>query len=333
MKDSHTHLSALTEVRNCMKEIHHGIKSTKWKKALPKKSLQKPLAKVCGLMSSYAYAPILRKLIDSKDPWLWLAGHCFVGIDPSSHEGQFNAMINDNQHPDNYNDQAYFLESLDQLVKSSAFQKVYKNHVRQEQQLAHSLLKYIKDLNKIYSKLMAIRLDLSYGEIYTADLEPECRVLNDWDLFHTYARDGFVNSFIGYAAKFEYGVDKGIHIHTLLFFDGSAVRQDVSIAKHLGEHWKNNITQGAGIYFNANTREYKMRMKHCAVGIFKRNDVDSLVGAKEIAKYFAKKDPIVRLAVPQLTQTLRRSSLTHRQKAMLDKRLAHEKLDARTLSG
>src|SRR5256885_13033469 len=39
------------------------------------------------------------------------------------------------------------------------------------------------------------------------------------------------------------------------------------------------------------------------------------------AKYFAKKDPIVRLAVPGLTQTLRRSSLTLPQKAMLEKRL------------
>src|SRR2546427_6026273 len=74
MQDSHTHLSALTQVRTCMKGIHHEMKSTKWKKALTKKSLQKQLAQVCGLMSPYAYAPVLRKLIESKDPWLWLAG-------------------------------------------------------------------------------------------------------------------------------------------------------------------------------------------------------------------------------------------------------------------
>ncbi|QIL80756.1 inovirus Gp2 family protein [Diaphorobacter sp. HDW4A] len=303
-----------------MKGIHHEMKSTKWKKALAKKILQKQLAQLCGLMSPYAYASVLRKLIESKDPWLWLAGHCFIGIDPYNHEGQLNALFNDDQHPDNYIDQAQFLESLDQLVKSSAFQKIYKNYVRQEQQLAHSLLEYIKDLNKIYSKLMVIRLDLSYGEIYTTDWEPERRVLNDWELFHEYAADAFKDSFIGYAAKFEYGADKGIHIHTLLFFDGSVVRQDVSIAKHLGKHWKNTITQGAGIYFNANTLKYKARMKHCAVGVFKRSDANFLIGAKEIAKYFAKKDPIVRLAVPGLTQTLRRSSPTLQQKAMLEKR-------------
>lgn len=314
-----------------MKDIHHEIKSMEWKKALAKKSFQKLLAQVCGLMSPYTYdLQVIRKLIENKDPWFWLAGQCFVGIEPSNHEEQFNAMISDNQHPENYFDRAQLLEGLDKLVKSSAFQKIYKNYVRQEKKLALSLFEYIKDLNKIYSKLMVIRLDLSYGEIYTTDYEPERRVLNDWDLFHSHALDNFDNSFIGYAAKFEYGADKGIHIHTLMFFDGSVVRQDITIAKRLGEHWKNTITQGAGIYFNANTLEYKVRMKHCAVGVFKRNDADFLVGAREIAKYFAKKDAIVRLAVPELTQTLRRSSLTFQQKSMLEKRLAHEERDAMT---
>ena len=74
-------------------------------------------------------------------------------------------------------------------------------------------------------------------------------------------------------------------------------------------------------------------MKYCAVGVFKRNDLDFLVGAKEIAKYFAKKDPIVRLAVLGLTQTLRRSSLTLQQKAMLEKRLAGKEQDVMTSSG
>lgn len=333
MPDSYIHLSALTQVRAHMKVIHNKMKSSNWKKSLINKSLQKQLALVCGLMHPYAYAPILRKLIESKDPWLWLAGNCFVGIDPSNHEGQFNALLDNDLELDNYIDQAQFLESLDQLVKSSVFKKIFKNHISQEQQLAHSLFEYIKDLNKIYAKLMVIRLDLSYGEIYTEDLEPECRVLNDWELFHAHTVHSFKDSFIGYVAKFEYGTDKGIHIHTLLFFDGSAVRQDVTIAKHLGEHWKNTITQGAGIYFNANTLEYKVRMKYCAVGVFKRNDLDFLVGAKEIAKYFAKKDPIVRLAVLGLTQTLRRSSLTLQQKAMLEKRLTGKEQDVMTSSG
>lgn len=333
MQNDYSHLSELTQVRACMKGIHNEMKSSKWRKVLIKKSLQKKLAQVCGLMPSYAYAPVLRKLIESKDPWLWLAGNCFINIDPLNHEGQFNALYNDDMHADSYIDKAQFVDILDQLTKSSAFQRIYRNHVRQEQLLAHSLFEHIRDLNKIYSKLMVIRLDLSYGEIYTADWEPERRVLNDWDLFHSYTANGFEDSFIGYAAKFEYGADKGIHIHTLLFFDGSAVRQDVTIAKHLGEHWKNTITQGAGIYFNANTLEYKVRMKYCAVGVFKRNDPDFLVGAKEIAKYFAKKDPIVRLAVPGLTQTLRRSSLTLPQKAMLEKRLTSEKRDTMTPSG
>jgi len=319
MKNDDSALSTLTQVRTCMKKIYNEIKSSKWRKNLTKKILQIQLAELCSLMSPYACAPVLRKLIESKDPWLWLAGNCFISIEPSSHEGQFNALCNDDINACSYIDKAEFIEFLDKFAKSSEFQKKYKNHIRQEQILANSLFEHIRDLNRIYSKLMVIRLDLSYGKTYTTDFNPECRVVNDWESFIKYTARSFKDSFISYAAKFEYGVEKGIHIHTLLFFDGSEVRRDVIIAQHLGEHWKTTITQRAGIYFNANTMKYKERMKNRAIGVFKRNDADFLVGAKEIATYFAKMDPIVRWAVPGLTQTLRRSSLTFRQKSMLQK--------------
>lgn len=319
MLNQHHYLSTLTEVRACTKEIRNAMKSSRWKKSLHSKSLQRLLTHLCELMTPYAGPIFIRKMIEGNDPWLWLAGSAFIGIDPANHEAQLNALLNDVISEENYIDRTLFLEHLDRSIKSAHFQRIYKNHIRKEQLLSKSLHDYIKDLNTIYSKLMVIRLDLSYGEIYTADMEPENRVLSDWELFLKYAREAFEPSFIGYAVKFEYGADKGIHAHTLLFLDGSIVRQDTSIARHLGEHWKNTITLGAGIYFNANTAEYKMRMKHCAIGVFKRNDASFLLGVKEIAAYFAKGDPIVRMIVPGMTQTLRRSSPTIKGKEALYK--------------
>lgn len=65
-------------------------------------------------------------------------------------------------------------------------------------------------------------------------------------------RHGFAKCFLGYAAKIEYGARKGPNMHLMLLFNGSNVRQDVSIARLIGELWKNKVTKGLVCITTAN---------------------------------------------------------------------------------
>ena len=260
------------------------------------------------LMKNYSHAYFLRKMIDSKDPWLWLAGASFIGIDPLFQEEIYDALLNNKMCIERYQDQAKFLEGIEHLIHTSELKKLRDNDRRKESLLEKSLFDWMSGLNTIHSKLMAIRLDLSYTSIYSTQMNPELRVISDWENFLAYMQKHFKKSFIGYIAKFEYGIKrKGIHIHTYLFFNGSVVRQDATIAKHLGETWQKQITHGLGIYRNANNLTYKAKMDDYALGVFRRNDAEFLRGARKISKYLAKRDPIVLMAIPKITRTLRRS--------------------------
>jgi hypothetical protein len=60
----------------------------------------------------------------------------------------------------------------------------------------------------------------------------------------------------GYIVKMEYGIDKGIHFHALILFDGSrrSNHSHIHSAKLLGEYWVDVVTKGSGDYWNSNAK-------------------------------------------------------------------------------
>jgi len=178
-----------------------------------------------------------------------------------------------------------------------------------------SLLCYVNDLRAAYRKLMVIRLDL-YADwaMYDPRNLPEC-----WEAMLKRIRNQYP-SFAGYVLKFEFGQDRGVHLHTLLFLNGSEVRQDVVIARALGELWISIPPQGVGSYHNANAHHYKSRMQNIAVGIIYGESDSFDAGMYAIASYMAKSDPIVLLALPQLHRTIRHGALNGEQKLKMARR-------------
>ena len=77
------------------------------------------------------------------------------------------------------------------------------------------------------------------------------------------------------------------------------VRQDVTIAKLIGEHWSKVTTGGMGVYFNCNAAPYKNRFSHCGVGVFNRLDEATVAGFQAVADYITKPDPLVTLMMPR----------------------------------
>ena len=110
-----------------------------------------------------------------------------------------------------------------------------------------STKKYIDALQKEYSKLNIIRVDLAYKKPYSDDITLEeanshfSRMSNN-----KRSKPKVFKGQIGQITKREFTEDKGIHFHTLFIFDGQKVQQDAYKADQIGEYWQNEITQGEG---------------------------------------------------------------------------------------
>ena len=104
----------------------------------------------------------------------------------------------------------------------------------------------------------------------------------------------FKKAFFGFASKFEYGLTKGYHFHSLIFLDGSLKRTDIVIAKLIGDYWNGTLTKGNGTYFNCNAKkeEYLYR----GIGMINRSEEDLINNLKyHAANYLCKTDYYIKL--------------------------------------
>lgn len=170
------------------------------------------------------------------------------------------------------------------------------DNVRREHQRKRSvLLKRLVAFKRVIPKLMVLRLDLGYGKEHaSASMD---RIIDDWAALKAFITTNFP-SYLSHVVKLEYGLQKGAHMHALLLFNGAMVRQDVTIAKLIGEHWSKVTTDGTGVYFNCNAAPYKNRFSHCGVGVFSRLDEATVAGFQAVADYITKPDPLVTLMMP-----------------------------------
>lgn len=205
------------------------------------------------------------------------------------------------------------LQALQSIPFALRLDSVRRSH----QKVRNSLQQYVHDLKLIYPKLMIVRLDLWYAQAYALNMRPELRILEDWERLRRFIAQGFARAWVGYAVKFEYGLQRGVHAHVLLLFNGREVREDATIGRLIGDHWRQVITNGVGGYFNTNTQAYKATMEYCGIGTFTSMTEDFREGMARMADYLAKPDHGVRLAVPDLEHSVRRSYLNGWQRNRL----------------
>ncbi len=215
----------------------------------------------------------------------------------------------------------HFLDCLRVEMAKKPYLKAADNLKRVHAATTLSLFNYLAGLKAAYSKIMIIRLDLHFPWHPEALLATTGREETQWKALLLYVKNSF-QSFLGYAAKFEVGAERGVHMHTVWVFNGSQVRSDVIIARMIGDHWHNEIQQGRAGYFNCNARKHLKRMKWPAVGSFTEANESFLVGMRHLSNYLAKPDTLVRVALPQISRRLRRSRLTDRQRRRIVQRKA-----------
>lgn len=155
-----------------------------------------------------------------------------------------------------------------------------------------SFERYTNSLFSRYARLLIVRIDLFYRkyELQTSERGKISReqVVKDRDrYFRGMGGNPLYKHLIGYAWKLEYGLEKGYHYHCFLFFDGSKVRKDVTLARMAGEDWI-MITQGKGVYWNCNA--HKSRYRELGIGMIAHDDMAGRSGLNKAIAYVTKPD-------------------------------------------
>ncbi|MFA6921974.1 MAG: inovirus-type Gp2 protein [Gallionella sp.] len=190
-------------------------------------------------------------------------------------------------------------DSIRKEGNSSKFKKTMNDYQRLSNKNYRELLTYINALFNRYSRLLVIRLDFGYMKEHLWPVVGESvvqyeAVKKHWEVLLRYMKTKLpTDCMVGFCWKLEYGLDKSFHYHVLIFLDGSKVREDVTIARMIGEHWSSTITKGQGLYYNCNA--YKDGYKACGIGMVNHDDAVLRSGLEKAALYMTKTDYYIKM--------------------------------------
>lgn len=192
------------------------------------------------------------------------------------------------------------IEAIRYAVRSKRFSTAIKNLQRGVRKNHKSLVDYIDALFAHYSRMLVLRIDFGYKtrslpgkDVQTSVDFLEIKTQHNLLIRHL-KKVMFKGNFLGFASKFEYGLSKGYHFHSIIFLRGSKKRTDVLIAKLIGEYWNNALTKGNGLYFNCNAKkeEYLYR----GIGMINCSEEDLIDNLKNrAANYLCKTDYFIKL--------------------------------------
>lgn len=174
-----------------------------------------------------------------------------------------------------------------------------RNFVRGAQQNLKSLKDLFNNLLSVRSKILVVRVDLLYRDAFGVEDFGSDKIYHhvrlDRTLFIDEIKKIYGDGLMGYAWKLEYGVSRGYHYHTVLFFDGARHHQDINIGKQIGAAWARK-TDWRGTFHNCNA--HKKHYRVCGLGMFKHSDPDLEKRFDAMAIYLTKSDYHGRLILP-----------------------------------
>lgn len=198
-----------------------------------------------------------------------------------------------------------FVGSLRKRVRSDGFKNKINNYSRASNKNLKGVLVYIDLLFARYSRLLVVRVDLSYknkfcdGYKTTDGVTSEQARAHREKLLYDLKNKMFSDSMVGYVWKLEYGLSKGYHYHLLVFFDGSQVRKDETLALIIGQYWRDVVTDGKGIYHSCNAKkeDYRRRGFGVGIGMINHDDSELRQNLQKAAAYLIKTDYYIRTAI------------------------------------
>ncbi|MDR5900324.1 inovirus-type Gp2 protein [Halomonas vilamensis] len=201
------------------------------------------------------------------------------------------------------------LSAWQQSLKQPTFTDECYRHRRNSLKNYRRFTDLIQALFACYSRLMVLRVDLSYTQQDTPYIDYATARFHREQLSHAFTTHPLFTDMVGYAWKLEWRPEKGFHYHMLFFFDGHRCQRDILHAQQIGEFWKQSITGAQGLYYNCNL-DAENRYKNNAMGIINYHDIEKQQGLADTAKYLSKIDEYAALLVTgRTTQTSKKPVL------------------------
>lgn len=153
-----------------------------------------------------------------------------------------------------------------------------------------STKEYIDALQDKYAKLNVVRVDLAYQKPYSDDITLDDANKHFNRMLNNRRSNNIFDDNIGYVCKKEYTEDKGVHFHTVFFYNGNKIKNDVLKAKQIGEYWNDTITDEKGSYHNCNLNADEIYGEKNAVGMLHHSDTDRREKLDKAISYLCKED-------------------------------------------
>lgn len=159
-----------------------------------------------------------------------------------------------------------------------------------------------------YRSVVVIRLDLHYSSIFQYRQRVE-DVFADLDkLSREIERNPIFDHLIWHICSVEQGEERGYHLHTAFFFDGTKVCSDVYKARQIGRLWE-SITRGQGYYYSCNADKERYG-DDLGIGGICQSDVGIRSKVHKAMHYLAKDEDTQHLRLkPKGARCLRKGQL------------------------
>lgn len=210
----------------------------------------------------------------------------------------------------------YVINDLIDSIRSKCREVYFVRKVRNRRRECARRFKeyciYVEALFAIHARLVVVRVDLFYQKALapSVDLRQATDDLNH--LLNNRRSNQIFDDLRGYIAKAEYGIEKGIHFHTILFFDGSTRKgsSHIYLAQLIGEYWVEVVTKGNGDYWNSNARASEFDRKGLlGIGPIHASSDQLRFNLNRIVRYLTKSDQFVRHKCDHKFRLLRRGNM------------------------
>lgn len=230
-------------------------------------------------------------LFDNADLYARIHNGKIVGADTVTTAEMLNKLVQDYRH----------------AVSQAGFKQTCRKYQRTSLKNLKGVLNYIRHLQERHSRLLVLRIDLSWANEHKADITADDARKHRQQLFRHMQKNPLFRHVLGTVWKLEYGSQRRFHYHMLFILNGNKAQQDGVIAHAFGEYWKNTITKGKGTYYNCNA--HKDRYTNCCLGKLERDDNSKDKGLLQALSYITKIDACARLVLPSNARTFGRGEV------------------------